>query len=681
MASSDPDLDQMAVDAIRNVLVGDVSLWRQRVAVALTDGSSWVIALPLATWIRHEFDLTPLDTGGLARMTLVALPALWMLGMATHTYRGRYPIGSLEDALNLARVMGMVGLVVLSVVLVGFAPSVARSVPLMAAMLALTMSVAPRLLVRLYQERLARPDHESAHRVIIYGAGVRGQGLARSMLADGASGYLPAAFLDDDPRMRRRRIAGVDVRGTRFDLPEVATATQAQLLVIASQSVTRPTMQQITGMARQLGLDVKVLPALSELFRPWASASDLRELDVSDLLCRRPVNTDIASIAGCLSGKRVLVTGAGGSIGSELCRQIHKFGPAELFMLDRDESALHAVQLSIHGSTQLSSPTLVLADIRDAAAVQAVFATRRPDVVFHAAALKHLPMLEQYPEEAWKTNVLGTLHVLDAAMRVDVQKFVNISSDKAANPVSVLGRSKRIGERLVAGAARTDRAFLSVRFGNVLGSRGSVLTTFAEQLATGGPLTVTHPEVTRFFMLVSEAVQLVVQAAAIGRPGEVLVLDMGAPVRITELARLLMMASGRQARIVFTGLHDGEKLHEDLFGDGELDHRPIHPAISHIAVPGIDPISVRARGALLGGAAAMLDLLDEPVMPTPCDDGMTWQTAADRPAGHAPRVPTQATGPSEAGSQTALSPPLQPVGAAPSGDTSGADTGHGREPR
>jgi FlaA1/EpsC-like NDP-sugar epimerase len=341
-------------------------------------------------------------------------------------------------------------------------------------------------------------------------------------------------------------------------------------------------------------------------------------MDVTELLGRRPVEIDLASVAGRLRGKRVLVTGAGGSIGSELCRQIHRFGPAELFMLDRDETALHGVQLSIHGEARLDSPSLVLADIRDAEAMRELLRELRPELVFHAAALKHLPVLERHPDEAWKTNVLGTMNVLDAARMAGVRRFVNISTDKAANPASVLGRSKRVAERLVADAAgRTDGIYLSVRFGNVLGSRGSVLTTFAEQLAVGAPLTVTHPEVTRFFMTVPEAVQLVLQAAAIGASGEALVLDMGSPARIRDLAEQLIEMSGSDARIVFTGLGPGEKLHEELFGEGEQDRRPVHPAISHIQVPPLPARIVLARHSRFGSAAALAELVECPRIVAP----------------------------------------------------------------
>jgi FlaA1/EpsC-like NDP-sugar epimerase len=284
-------------------------------------------------------------------------------------------------------------------------------------------------------------------------------------------------------------------------------------------------------------------------------------------------------------------------------------------MLDRDESALHAVQLSLRGRALLDGPELILADLRDSEGIRAVFAQRRPEVVFHAAALKHLSLLERHPGEAVKSNIWGTQAVLEAAAR-SVERFVNISTDKAANPISVLGYSKRVTERLTAYAGTvSDGTFLNVRFGNVLGSRGSVLTAFHAQIAAGGPITVTHPDVTRYFMTVQEAVQLVIQAAAIGRDGEALVLEMGHPVRIAEVARQLADSCDSTVDIVYTGLRPGEKLHEDLFATGERDLRPLHPLISHVEVPPLDPDQVRFLDPYAGEEQLIKELAqlcDEP---------------------------------------------------------------------
>ena len=321
---------------------------------------------------------------------------------------------------------------------------------------------------------------------------------------------------------------------------------------------------------------------------------------------RHQIDTDVASIAGYLTGKRVLVTGAGGSIGSELCRQIAKFEPTELMMLDRDESALHAVELSIYGKAMLDTDETVLGDIRDTEFINTLFRERRPDVVFHAAALKHLPLLEKAPGEAVKTNVWGTLTILEAARAHGVEKFVNISTDKAANPCSVLGYSKRLAEGLTAAVAReADGTYMSVRFGNVLGSRGSVLTAFAAQIAAGGPVTVTDPDVTRYFMTIQEACQLVIQAGALGADGEVMILDMGEAISIKSVAEQLIELSGEDIGIVYTGLREGEKMHEELFGDHELDERPRHHLISHSTVPAYDALEARSLDPWAAPAGVM----------------------------------------------------------------------------
>lgn len=289
-----------------------------------------------------------------------------------------------------------------------------------------------------------------------------------------------------------------------------------------------------------------------------------------------------------IADRRVLITGAGGSIGSELCRQIHALRPAAMVMLDRDESGLHETQLSIHGRALLDGRDVVLADIRDADRIGEVFREHRPEIVFHAAALKHQPLLEQYPAEAVKTNVLGTATILEAAEAIGTEILINISTDKAVDPVCVLGMSKRVAERLTANYA--PRRFLSVRFGNVLGSRGSVLSTFAAQIAAGGPVTVTHPDMTRYFMTVWEAVRLVIGAGAVGKPGEALVLDMGEPVRILDLVTRM---AGSSIPIVFTGIRPGESLWESPLGAGETPIDGVRSPIARVTVPPISPTETK----------------------------------------------------------------------------------------
>lgn len=554
------------------------------------DCSGWAAGLFAAAWIRYDGDLGAIDPVPMLQATALAVFLQALLSVGVDRWAGRHITGVIDDAVRVVRIIGTVGLLLSCAAFTGLI-LISRFVPLTATLIAVMWALGARVTLRLTREHRARPDIASARHVIVFGAGWGGQQMVRSMLADAASGYLPVALIDDDPAARGRRVCGVPVRGSREDIAQVARSTSADLLVVAVRGLDTDVMREVSTHATHAGLQVKVVPALMDLMRDWIGFTDLRDLDIGDLIGRQPIDVDVSTIAGYLQGKTVLVTGAGGSIGSELCRQLTQVDPAQLLMLDRDESALHALQLSIHGRALLDSPDVILADIRDAETVRSIMRERRPDVVFHAAALKHLPMLEQYPFEAWQTNVLGTANVLDAAMAAGVSRFVNISTDKAANPTSVLGYSKRIGERLVAEAAlrAAGHPYLSVRFGNVIGSRGSVLTTFADQISRGGPVTVTHPDVTRFFMTIPEAVRLVIQAAAIGGPGEALVLDMGEPVRIVDVARQLTALAGRSVQILFTGLRDGEKLHEELFGDGETDQRPIHPFISHVQVPALDP--------------------------------------------------------------------------------------------
>ena len=338
---------------------------------------------------------------------------------------------------------------------------------------------------------------------------------------------------------------------------------------------------------------MQIIPTASEIAGGAVKLGDISDVTEEDLMGRRPIRTDENQIRNFIEGKRVLVTGAGGSIGSELVRQLSRYEPENLLLLDRDESALHALQLTLDGSGTLTSETLLLADIRDETCILELFLIHRPQIVFHAAALKHLPLLERFPGEALKTNVLGTKNVVEGARRISVEAFVNISTDKAADPTSVLGYSKLITERLTASLNKDLSAkYVSVRFGNVLGSRGSVIDTFRYQISKGGPVTVTDENVTRYFMTVSEAVHLVLQAAVIGKDGETLILDMGEPLRIADIARYMVQRSGREIPIVFSGLRPGEKLEEQLVGLHEHAVIDVHPLISHANVRPLDSASI-----------------------------------------------------------------------------------------
>ncbi|BCY12806.1 polysaccharide biosynthesis protein [Actinoplanes sp. L3-i22] len=561
-----------------------------RLLPLLVDGAAWLVGLLAAVLARYDFAPTRLHLAGALAAMLMAVALQAGVGHTRGLYRGRYRFAGFDDVRAVAATTVVVTLALTAVDLLLSRHPIPPGLPAIGGAVALVLMLAGRYVRRVQLSRRRRP--QSAAPAILFGAGSAAELLVDSMLHDPSGRYVPIGLIDDDPRKRRLRILGVPVLGTRDDLAAVLARTRVELVVFAVANADAALVRDVRDRATAAGAAFKVVPSASELMDHGVQVGDIREVQVTDLLGRHQIDTDLTVIGGYLTGKRVLVTGAGGSIGSELCRQIHHFRPAELMMLDRDETSLLAVQLSIDPQARLDDPSVILADLRDAGRIREIFRARRPQVVFHAAALKHLALLQRYPAEAVKTNVIGTLNVLEAAE--SVERFVNISTDKAAAPSSVLGYSKRITERLTAWTARRrPGTFLSVRFGNVLGSRGSVFTTFSTQIAEGGPVTVTHPDVTRYFMTTQEAVHLVIQAAAIGLDGEALVLEMGAPVRIAEVARQMVALSGKQIAIEYTGLRPGEKLAETLFAPGEVDRRPFHPLISQVEVPPLDPAHLR----------------------------------------------------------------------------------------
>lgn len=556
----------------------------------LVDASIWVIAISFGVLLRFDFDASMADWSWVALYCVMAALLQGAGGWILALYRGRYQYGSFDEAKPLMTVVSGVGIILFLLGLVLLDTSgIPRSAMLIALLAAFVMMGAVRYWRRIVVERQYLPGAD-AQRTLIYGAGHLGEGVVRRMLKDPESPYLPVGLIDDDVTKQNLQLSGVPVLGQGTDMAKIASQTGADAIVLCIGRAEAEKLREISDLADSASLRLMVLPLLAEILEGKSKLSDVRDVKIEDLIGRHPVDTDVGSIAGYLSGKRVLVTGAGGSIGAELCRQIIPFLPAELIMLDRDESGLQSTQLSILGHGLLDSKDVVLADIRDKQTVSKVFSERRPEVVFHAAALKHLPLLEQYPEEGWKTNVLGTLHVLEAALEVGVETFVNISTDKAADATSTLGHTKRLAERLTAWAAQAANGkFLSVRFGNVIGSRGSMLPLFTQQIENGGPVTVTHPEVTRYFMTIPEACQLVVQAGGIGRKAEVLILDMGEPIKILDVAERMIARTGHQIEIEFTGLRAGEKMHEVLIGLNESEERPYHSKISHAAVEPIAP--------------------------------------------------------------------------------------------
>lgn len=551
----------------------------------------------LAGVLRLDFRLGSLAWASLLVLALGTVLIYAAMGYITGLLRGRYPYASFDEAREL--VASLVPATVISFALTVFAGGLVgypHSTPLIAFPIALVGLFAVRFGWRLKYEGSRRPGSRALP-ALICGAGSAGELIVRSMLRNPDSRYVPVGLLDDDPDKRRLQLHGVSVLGhiSADEIRRVANETGARVVALAIAHADSELLIEIADACDAAGLEFVALPAMQRWQHSIPTISDLRAVPIEDLLGRRAFDTGIVSVSDYISGKRVLITGAGGSIGSELAVQLSRLGPSELMLLDRDESGLQHTQLRISGNGLLNSRDLILADIRDAARIAAIFQERRPDIVFHAAALKHLPLLEQFPEEAWKTNVLGTHNVLQAAIAAGTSTIVNISTDKAANPTSVLGLSKKLAEQLTAwGGQAEGLRFVSVRFGNVLGSRGSLLPTLQYLINEGKPISVTHPDATRYFMTIPEACQLVIQAGGVGAAGDVLILDMGEPVRIVELVERLVAASGKQIEIVYTGLRDGEKLHEDLVSADESVDWSQH---AHIGQTRVEPISLEQISA------------------------------------------------------------------------------------
>jgi FlaA1/EpsC-like NDP-sugar epimerase len=447
-----------------------------------------------------------------------------------------------------------------------------RSVFLMDLVLVVFLMVAVRVGWRLGREYRA---NARTKRVLIFGAGDAGARIVREILEGGEHGYHPVGFVDDDPAKVGRRIHGIPVLGTRADLPRIIGETNPSEVLVAIARGTPEMFRRVVKELESHKLPIRAVPRLRDILEGGKKLHDVRDLAVADLLGRAPVGLDMDSVSHLVEGKRVLVTGAGGTIGSELSRQIAALGPKSLVLFERYENALWAVERSVAGLKPGGTVYSVIADVTDEQRVDEVLAEHRPELILHAAAHKHVPLMELNPCEAIKNNVKGTRIVGEAAVRHGVERFVLISSDKAVNPSSVMGATKRVAELLaMALAEQGPTGFVVVRFGNVMGSNGSVIPLFLEQIKAGGPVTITHPDMRRYFMLIPEAVQLVLQAAALGENGALYVLDMGEEVRVVDMARNLIRLSGfipeQEIPIVYTGVRPGEKLSEELVASDEM---------------------------------------------------------------------------------------------------------------
>lgn len=555
----------------------------------LLDALAWVTACCAAGLFRYEFEVSRTPFLSLLLVGVALAFVFYIVGSTVSLYKSRHKTGSIHELWTLLLATGLVA-TPSAIINILFGPDweIPRSIVFIATPLFVLLAGGFRSAQRRSSSGIKSPHWGEP--VVIYGAGKMAELLIPQLLEDATARFRPVGLIDDDPTLSNRWISGVKTLGTFEEVSAIVSKTGATHLIVAIPQAGAALLQRVRDATAPLDVKVMILPSLSEVLSHSSGNFSLRALAFEDLVGRRAVRVDSPKIQQLISNKKVLITGAGGSIGQELCQQVSRYNPAEIVFLDRDESGLQQAQLATERSGLLDNPNIVLADIRDSEVLEDIWSQFRPDIVFHAAALKHVSTLERFPDEAWKTNVQGTLNVLQASLSSGVETLVNISTDKAADPSSVLGRSKLLGEKLTAWAGtKSEGNYMSVRFGNVLGSRGSLIPTLSYLIENNLPLTLTHPEATRYFMTSEEACELVLQAGTQNAANSIFILDMGKPVKIQDIAERLVRNSGQKTEIVYTGLRQGEKLHETLHSADvtlvESEHKLIWTTESEMLQP------------------------------------------------------------------------------------------------
>ena len=549
-----------------------------------------LIASLLAYVARFEVWPLPSPHGEmLAQYTLVACLVRILIFYATGAYSQVWRYASVREAIQLIYTGAFVTLltaIVGRLLALTTGTAVPWSVLLLDAALFMAGAIGVRILSRAHRQSVLGRLKPARHgrQTLIIGAGSAGQLVAREMVDSDRTGMVPFGFLDDDPTLHGKRILGLPVLGHTSEMVDIAKASGVDMIVIATPSAPGSFLRKIIQLAREAGVEARTVPGLDDLLSGRVSISALRQVQIGDLLRREPVEVDLMGLQSLAGGRTILITGAGGSIGSELCRQIATLNPGHIVLLGHGENSIFEIHAELRERFPDVPTVPIIADVKDAERIHRVFQDWRPFAVFHAAAHKHVPLMEDNVIEAVLNNVVGTRNVVTSALEAGVEHFVLISTDKAVRPANIMGATKRVAEMIVCHAAHTHKAhFMAVRFGNVLGSRGSVVPTFMRQIRNGGPITLTHPEMRRFFMTIPEATRLVLQAGAIGTGGEVFCLDMGEPVRIYDLAldliRLSGLTEGEDIEIVFNGVRPGEKLYEELFFSGDEVLKTSHPKI------------------------------------------------------------------------------------------------------
>jgi len=560
------------------------SIWWKRRWAVLTHDVCWIpLSLLLAFWLRFNLEGIPsIRLPALYWLILVALPVQVVFFCLLGLYRGIWHFASIPDLLRIIKsVAGGAALTFGMVFIFQRLEGVPRSVLVLYPMFLVIGLATPRLLYRWWKDRSLHLTGDRP-RALIVGAGQAGELLLRDLLKNKT--YLPVGLLDDERNKRGMEVHGIRVLGGLDDISGHISSMAVDVVLLAIPSASQQLIRRVTMECQQTDVPCRILPSLSKLADGSIKVASLREVAIEDLLGRASVMMDVQQVGALLRDRCVLVTGAGGSIGSELCRQIGQMAPARLVMVDHGEFNLYNIEQELQGRLgDVCSP--LLGDVRDSVRMRWVFEHFQPEVVFHTAAYKHVPLVEDNPAEGAKTNVFGTCNVADLAVEFGAEVFVLVSTDKAVNPANVMGASKRSAEIYCQNldARSPETAFITTRFGNVLGSTGSVVPKFRSQIAAGGPVTVTHPEMTRFFMTIPEAVSLILQAGTMGKGGEIFVLDMGKPVKIIDLAEQMIRLSGlvpdEDIAIEFTGLRPGEKMYEELFHAAEHLSGTAHPKL------------------------------------------------------------------------------------------------------
>jgi FlaA1/EpsC-like NDP-sugar epimerase len=557
---------------------------RKRFIAFCYDSIIALISYPLATSIRFSsFDIEVFRIDHFYRLVLVSAIIKIILFSVMKLSRGIWKFSSTRDLLLILKAVSIA--ILLTAILMFFITrleSIPRSVFIIDWFLCTFLLGGGRFGYRLWKER--KVIHPDQKRALLIGAGQAGEQLIREFKNDRFSATEVVGIIDDDPSRHNRTIHGVQVLGDLNQMVDFAQSMEVTQVFVAIPSASKKQTQNIIELCLGAGLKVEILPALKDIADGKVQISQLREVNLEDLLGREPIKLDMNAVGKIIQGKTILVTGAGGSIGSELCRQILNFKPSQLILFDNCEFFIYQIELALRESFPDIIIIPMMGDVRDKRRVKEVFNLYKPQTIFHAAAYKHVPMMEINPLEAVKTNILGTKIIAEEAVATQVENFVLVSTDKAVNPTNVMGATKRIAEIICQSFQELQKTrFTIVRFGNVLGSAGSVIPRFLNQIKEGGPVTVTHPEITRYFMSIPEAAQLVIQAGTLGKGGEIFVLDMGKPVKITKLAEDLILLAGlrpnEDIEIQFTGLRPGEKLYEELLANNENTLPTSHPLV------------------------------------------------------------------------------------------------------